>query len=150
MNTSGKFLSLNQNSEEFAAVLDLDLHEFPMPWSTLDWTSLNWAHHQLFGIKNQSELIGFALFNQVPGDDSVHLLKICLKIAARGGPVSQVFWASIIEEFKHRGIKSIYLEVESQNLRALGFYRKSGFTLLRIIKGYYSNGDDAHTMQLTL
>lgn len=150
MNTFGRLLNLSSGSEEFQDVLNLDQHDFPKPWSMQDWGSLNWSHHQLFGIKKETELVGFALFSQIPGDDSVHLLKICLKSSLRGGPDTQIFWTALIEELKLKGVRSIYLEVESRNARAIGFYRKSGFQLLRIIKTFYSNGDDAHTMQLIL
>jgi ribosomal protein S18 acetylase RimI-like enzyme len=48
------------------------------------------------------------------------------------------------------GAKSIYLEVELPNQRAIGFYKKLGFVSLRTIKRYYSDATDALTMQMII
>lgn len=150
MNTTGKLIRLNPAHLDFSKILQLDLEQFPRPWTTKDWIGLNWNHHLLFGWKVENETIGFVLFSSIPGDDSAHLLKICVEIGVRGQGVSLAFWHTCLKELHLIGIKSIYLEVESHNLRAIGFYKKLSFETLRTIKGYYSDGADAVTMQMTV
>jgi ribosomal-protein-alanine N-acetyltransferase len=41
---------------------------------------------------------------------------------------------------------SIYLEVRISNIPAIRLYEKYGFRKARIIKGYYSDGEDAYVM----
>ena len=149
MNTTGKFTGLNPAHLDFPEVLELDQTQFPRPWSAKDWQELNWCHHLLFGWQLENQLVGFALFSFIPGDDSAHLLKICVQTYLRGLGTAQAFWESCQSHLKTAGTKSIYLEVEALNPRAIGFYNKLGFETLRKVKGYYSDGSDAVTMQMT-
>lgn len=150
MNTTGKILQLTPAHLDFSQVLDLDQEEFPRPWTAKEWGSLNWNHHALYGRKTGSKIIAYALFSTVSGDDLSHLLKICVKSDHRGQGTSLDFWQACRSSLKAHGTKSIYLEVESHNVRALAFYRKVGFQTLRTIKSYYSDGADAITMQMTI
>jgi ribosomal protein S18 acetylase RimI-like enzyme len=86
----------------------------------------------------------------VTGDNVAHLLKICLCPPYRGTEISKGFWISLLNELKQLGMSSVYLEVESTKLRAIKFYKKNNFEQLRVIKGFYSSGGDALTMNLTL
>lgn len=45
---------------------------------------------------------------------------------------------------------SIYLEVRVTNYPAISLYEKFGFKKVRVIKGYYSDGEDAYVMVLRL
>jgi ribosomal protein S18 acetylase RimI-like enzyme len=56
----------------------------------------------------------------------------------------------MIHQLQIKGFRSVYLEVEATNFRAKSFYEKVGFNLLRRNKGYYSSGEDALIMSLTL
>lgn len=150
MNTTGNIQSLTSQSLQFAQVLELDQRDFPRPWKAEDWTGMNWNHHLLYGWETGEGIQGFALFARIPGDDTAHLLKICVASQHRGTGLTQEFWKTCLDKLKVLKIKSIYLEVESPNQRAIKFYQKSGFTMLRTIKAYYSDGTDALTMQMTI
>lgn len=150
MNTTGKFEVIGPQSLLFSKVLALDLEHFPKPWAKKDWLELNWHHFKLFVFSESGEVLSFALFQSIPGDDAAHLLKICVRPSHRGSLVSSQFWQSCLQELKKSSFRSIYLEVESPNQRAIGFYQKVGFQTLRLIKGYYSDGTDALTMQMTI
>lgn len=129
-----------------ARILELDQRYFPYPWTESQWKELNPANHLLFSHGNE----GFALFMRIPGDEMAHLLKICLRPENRGYGEALKFWDEILKELRDKGIKSIYLEVEAGNHRARGFYSKIGFKKLRQIPGYYSDGEDAVTMDLDI
>ena len=150
MNSIGKLLRVDSHEVIIEKVKEIDLKHFPNPWSHSEWTSLNWAHHHLYTFNLGEEILGFALFSIVAGDDVAHLLKICLCPSYRGTEVSKGFWISLLNELKQLGMSSVYLEVESTNLRAIKFYKKNNFEQLRVIKGFYSSGGDALTMNLTL
>jgi len=150
MNIIGRPIRLFPKDLDFQKILELDKEHFPMPWTSKGWEELNWSHHLLFGWYAENQLVGFALFNLVLNDDTAHLLKICLQPGQRGLGSSQVFWECCCENLRVLKAKTVYLEVESQNLRAIGFYKRLGFESLRSIKGYYSDGTDATTMQITI
>ncbi len=45
------------------------------------------------------------------------------------------------------GVERIILEVRKSNSSGVEFYKKNGFTVLREIKNYYDNGEDAYSME---
>jgi ribosomal-protein-alanine N-acetyltransferase len=151
MNITGKFIELHKADIIFwPQVLELDSGSFPRPWKISDWESLNWSHHILVISALDQELRGFALFSLIPGDETVHLLKICIKKSYRGSSEAQFFWNEITDYLKDKIVKEVFLEVEAPNLAAIKFYQKVGFVSLRTIKSFYSDGADALTMNLTL
>lgn len=147
MSTTG---SISASAFLEAGVFELDQHFFPRPWKIEDWRGLNPLHHKLFLRKEESVLLGFSLFGLLPADETAHLLKICLDPRVRGSGEALLFWGEILQELKESGVKSIFLEVEEPNLRAIAFYQKVGFSKLRTIKSYYSDGTSGVTMSLTL
>lgn len=148
MNTTGNLLELSDSSDLNEIVM-MDERYFPHPWKMSQWMELDFGHHLLYTWNNK-RLEGFALFSFVSGDDTAHLYKIQVDPAFQGQGVSMAFWSGIMENLRQKGAKSVYLEVESGNERAVGFYKKVGFTCLRRVKSYYSNGSDGLMLQITL
>lgn len=143
-------MNISGNSpQELQSLACFDQLYFPHPWTTEQWLGLNLHHHLIFTCSN-SQLDGFALFHRVANDETVHLLKICIHPEVRGSGAASEFWAEILKDLRSKSVKSIFLEVETTNQRAIGFYRKMGFQDLRLIKRFYSDGADAFTMQLML
>jgi len=56
----------------------------------------------------------------------------------------------LIEYFKKKNLKKISLHVRKNNLAAISFYKNLGFQILKTIKNYYQNGDDAYLMKRNL
>ncbi len=143
-------MNISGNSpEELRSLASFDQLHFPHPWTTEQWLELNFHHHLLY-VRGKSKIEGFALIQRVRDDETAHLLKICLCPESRGSGQSLQFLDEILHDLRSKSVKSIFLEVETSNLRAIGFYRKSGFQTLRPIKAFYSDGADAFTMQLML
>lgn len=149
MNITGSLKRLSSSDFVFGNIIELDQKEFPRPWSCEDWQNLNWDHHFLFGWFFESEVAGFVLVGHVPGDNVAHLLKICLKAGYRGSGASLGMWESLLNALKPLGIKSIFLEVEADNSRAIGFYKKIQFKQIRVVRAFYSDGKDGLMMLLT-
>lgn len=131
-------------------LIKIDQDYFPQPWSEQQWLGMDRNQHLLFTFRLQNQLVGYALFGLVNGDDVAHLYKILIIPKKRGEGTSGRFWSCIKQELLKKGVKTIYLEVEASNGRAIGFYHKKGFQILRKSKGYYSTGEDALIMTLTL
>jgi len=49
-----------------------------------------------------------------------------------------------------RGVSRYRLQVDVSNSTAIGFYRRSGFLMLKTLKGYYGDGADAFLMEKML
>jgi ribosomal protein S18 acetylase RimI-like enzyme len=147
MNTTGK---LRSHSQVTTDIILLDQEHFPGPWQQEQWLGLNLSQHLLFSWEVDSTTLGFALFGALTGNDTAHLYKILIHPAFQKQKQAQAFWSNICHELKARAFSKVYLEVAATNLRAISFYQKSGFILLRTVRAYYSNGEDGLTMELTL
>lgn len=144
MNTIGKISEEIPNEE----ILSLDQQHFPQPWTDSQWRQLK--NFKLFTWRHNGQLVGFALFGINPGDDVAHLFKLLILPSERGTNQMTLFWDGILEKLKILELSSVYLEVECENQRAIGFYKKNGFAVLRKNKAFYSSGQDAWIMSLTL
>ncbi|MBS7648702.1 ribosomal protein S18-alanine N-acetyltransferase [Candidatus Bathyarchaeota archaeon] len=48
------------------------------------------------------------------------------------------------------GVKECYLEVRISNAPAISLYKKIGFKIERVIRGYYADGESAYLMRVKL
>lgn len=48
----------------------------------------------------------------------------------------------------HYGVKDCYLEVRVSNEAAINLYKKLGFKIERVIRGYYADGENAYLMRI--
>lgn len=150
MNTTGKLEVVLKDDAHWSSLVNMDQAYFPRPWTADSWKSLDLNHHLLYAWMAGNKLAGFALFSAPRGDETAHLLKILVIPELRDSGNAGLFWEKIRDELLQNHFSSVYLEVEESNGRAQGFYRKLGFSLLRRVKSYYSDGADAVMMQLTL
>lgn len=146
MNTTGEILKFPISEE----IIALDHQFFPQPWTLKQWRELKPEHFRLYGHRQEGKLMGFCLFQIVPGDNLAHLLKIITDPQFQGLGITHSFWKYVCQELISTGIERVFLEVESTNSRALQFYQRQGFVFIRRVMQFYSNGDSADIMQLTL
>ena len=133
-------------SAEWSQVLALDLQFMPQPWSETQWRELN-SHDRVCLLIEDEALVGFALHRLSPWEGLAHLFKITLHPDHRGGGKAQKFWLEQEDYLRTEKIARVFLEVAVSNTTAAGFYRKLGFQILRRIPGFYSNGDEAFSME---
>ena len=147
MNISGK-VQIEYFGRE---VFELDTEQFPQPWNLSQWNDLDYKNNRLYTFRSvEGELLSFALFGITAGDDVAHLYKILTREQLRGTAVSMDFFSSLVRGLRSDGYKSIYLEVEVNNKRAIRFYEKMGLKGLRLSKSFYSFGEDALIMTIML
>ncbi|MEM1602187.1 MAG: ribosomal protein S18-alanine N-acetyltransferase [Candidatus Bathyarchaeia archaeon] len=48
------------------------------------------------------------------------------------------------------GVKECYLEVRVSNTPAINLYKKVGFKIERVIRGYYADGENAYLMRIKI
>lgn len=64
----------------------------------------------------------------------------------RGRGLATELMKSLLEYLRQRGVRKVFLEVESTNLPAIRVYEKCGFKRSGLRKGYYGTGRDAILM----
>ena len=53
----------------------------------------------------------------------------------------------IIQRLKEKSVKEVFLHTQRKNRAASSFYKKLGFRIIKIVKNYYRNGDNAYLMR---
>lgn len=134
------------DSEVSEDLIELDIQYFPFPWSYESWKGFDPQINKLFKIVDQENLVGFALFQSVPGDDCAHLHKILILPRERGRGLAKESLKVMMKELAEMGWCKVYLEVESSNQPAVRLYQALGFQVLREIKNFYGSGRHALAM----
>lgn len=150
MSITGKLIRVSPGSEHWGHILKMDQSFFSRPWTRPQWEDTDWSQNLLFGWELLEKPIGFALFFHLAGDSTAHLLKIFMDPSGRGQGGTVLFWRELAAILLERGVKEVYLEVGEKNVRAISFYQKIGFSKLRELRSYYSDGSNAVSMSLTL
>lgn len=75
--------------------------------------------------------------------DEAEIGNICVLPEYRGMGVGKSLLNDLMDELKSRGIVTVFLEVESDNVNAIALYEKAGFTRYNSRKDYYGEGRDA-------
>jgi ribosomal-protein-alanine N-acetyltransferase len=83
-----------------------------------------------------NKIIGYVIF-WVIGED-VQINNIAIHPDFRGMGVGEQVLRQVIEQVRFRGARLITLEVRPSNSAALALYKKLGFRLMGIRRGYYT------------
>jgi len=79
-----------------------------------------------------------------------HVLNLAIDPPYRGRGLGTELLQAGLNYLGSLGARRVELEVRTQNREAIRLYRKFGFSIEQLISHYYSNGDDAYLMELSL
>jgi ribosomal-protein-alanine N-acetyltransferase len=83
--------------------------------------------------------------------DECHIVRIAVTGHFRRKGVAQSLFDRLFDECGARKVSKFYLEVRASNAPSLNLYRKAGFSVVRIRKGYYAdNNEDAIIMERSM
>lgn len=142
------------SSAQFNTLFELDQHHFPVPWTKQAWQSYFESHNDYlitayFG-PNSPEILGFALWQNSVADSFAHLLKIVVDSHSRQMGAGEKIMKASLAALHTKQIKDYFLEVEEQNGAALALYKKMGFKTIHKKEKFYSNGEAALIMTLSI
>lgn len=107
----------------------------------------------LYDPMNDSQVFKFALVKEGAGYvsvsgviDEAEIGNIVVAPECRGRGYGRLLLEELENILAGRGIRKIFLEVESTNQRALSLYRSCGFAEYGVRNGYYGEGRDALLM----
>jgi [ribosomal protein S18]-alanine N-acetyltransferase len=90
---------------------------------------------------------GFIVAHQAP---TGHVITIDVMAEARRSGVGSLLLRAAEERLRAAGSKAVGLETAVDNLAALAFYKRHGYSVVRTWPRYYSNGVDALVMNKPL
>ncbi len=130
-------------------ILKIEKDSFPYPWDrkTFEKILLNTHHIFTIGVEDNG-ILGYII--AMREWDELHILNLAVRKQYRKIGIGHSFLHLIIKEAKKTGIKNIYLEVRINNETAISLYKSFGFTINKVIPGYYYGKEDAVVMELCL
>jgi len=76
-----------------------------------------------------------------------HIVSIAVLPEYRRRGIAKKLMSNVLETLKNRyKSNEVYLEVRVSNVPAINLYEKLGFEKVKVIKGYYLDGEDAYIM----
>jgi len=95
--------------------------------------------------KKAQKIIGFIVGVKI-NPKTAKILMLSVSELYRKQNIGSALLARFLREILIENIKNIELEVRIDNMKAIQFYKKYGFKVIKKRKGFYQNGEDAYTM----
>ncbi|HUV04447.1 MAG TPA: ribosomal protein S18-alanine N-acetyltransferase [Armatimonadota bacterium] len=132
--------------EDVETVAELDKKCFPSPWSASAYA--NEVHNlsaYYIVARTNSRIVGYGGMWLII--DEAHITTLGVDPEYRGRKIGERVLANLLDEAIHRGARRATLEVRKSNELAQNLYRKYGFRVAAIRRGYYTNNyEDAIVM----
>lgn len=153
-------------------VMEIERRSFPTPWPAGLLRGYLGEEGFMVG-EEEGEVVGYILtglrtpsffsrlerrtrllFRREREDDpdlhTGHVMNLAVDPAHRRRGLGTELLQAGLAYLKDIGAEQVELEVRTGNREAIQLYRKFGFSIERLINHYYSNGDDAYLMRLSL
>lgn len=108
---------------------------------------LNLQHYLFYKLNFDDEIKGFFIF-LISGND-IEIIKLVVDKKHHHNGWGSKMLNFIIDYGICNNYENVFLEVNSNNIKAYNLYKKYGFQLIRIIKNYYGQ-EDAVVLQRQL
>jgi len=125
--------------DDIDSVLEVEKASFLTPWSRQAFVSelANQGFTQYFVALAEDQVVGYAGMWIII--DEAHITNIAVRPQQRGKKIGEALLIKILEESERAGCTGITLEVRISNETAQNLYRKFGFQVQGIRKGYYTD-----------
>jgi len=94
--------------------------------------------------------VGGFIVAEADNRGSGHIITIDVVKAARRSGVGSLLLQAAEDRLRAARCRSVELETAVDNVSALSFYKRHGYSVIKIFPGYYSNGVDALVLQKDL
>jgi len=134
--------------ENYSNVFFMELHErFPETFivAEMDGRVIGYI---MCRIEGGFPGLGFGPFN---AGKKGHIISIAVLPEYRHKGIGRALVSEVLHSMlAHHGARSCYLEVRVSNKSAVDLYKKLGFEIERMVRGYYSDGENAYIMSKKL
>jgi ribosomal-protein-alanine N-acetyltransferase len=134
--------------EDLDQILEIEREAFPDPYDRFTFTQLLTMEPGGFLVAEEGgRVLGYIVAASKAGDAMIY------SIAVRAGTQRRGIGRLLMEaelDYLSKKVVRVYLQVSVNNMAAIALYKRFLFTETRRLRKYYSNGDDAILMYLTL
>jgi ribosomal-protein-alanine N-acetyltransferase len=112
------------------------------------------APKAFFVAEYEGEIVGYIMcriergisgFGRMPVKKG-HIVSVAVLKTIRHKGIGTALITAGMEGMKDYGASEFFLEVRKANEDAIGVYEKLGYTVRRVLRGYYRDGEDAYLM----
>ena len=144
-----KGLTLKALNEHHASqVLALEVAVFDEPWAERS------IHNQLKHCRGfncglfdgQEQLLAYAAFSVLLDESELYRLAVHPSLRRQG--IARAFMLNLFEQLKEKDVTRCLLEVNENNVAAVGLYEQLGFTVDGVRKGYYDGPEGPENAKL--
>ena len=133
------------------AVLGIELAVQAYPWTRGNFMdALNYGYVCCVD-EDDGTIRGYAIM--MPAVDEAELLDISVAAAWQRKGLGKTIINEMLQKAREMNIKRVFLEVRPSNVAAIALYKRSGFDLIGVRRGYYQNAngsEDALVMSYEL
>ncbi|WP_455368950.1 ribosomal protein S18-alanine N-acetyltransferase [[Eubacterium] cellulosolvens] len=123
-------------------ICEIENSSFPEPFSDHYLADLGKLYSDTFLIAEWNyDAVGYIVAKT--DCSRAHILSIAVENKWRRKQIGFILLQMLIIKLKSKRINEIILEVEKNNIPAKKLYERIGFKLIKEIKNYYLNGEDA-------
>ena len=128
-------------------VLEIERSCFNDPWTkdNFEYEIKENLFSRSYVYEEEGKILGYGMMWIL--FESADITNIAVREDSRNKGIGSALLSHMEEEAKREGVEFLHLEVRLSNTKAISLYEKSGFEVLRLRKGYYSdNFEDAYEM----
>jgi [ribosomal protein S18]-alanine N-acetyltransferase len=134
-------------------VLLIENDVYPHPWTRGNFLDSLYSGYDCWTLQDETErILGYFLAMRIV--DEIHLLNLAVRRDMQGCGMGVLLLDNVAMLAQKNGMDSILLEVRLSNKRALTIYKRYGFCMIGLRKGYYPAScgirEDAVIMRLKL
>ena len=122
------------------AIYQLEHEGSTYPWNRANFINSINSSHRCLGLIQQGTLLAHAIISINPFE--AELLLITVAKQAQGKGLGRLLLNTVIHQLSGK-VHDLFLEVRSNNQRAIGLYESLGFNQLGVRKNYYPDGENA-------
>jgi ribosomal-protein-alanine N-acetyltransferase len=139
-------------TEDLKPVLQIENHLYPSPWTEENFKAELIKPYSHFLVltddETDTQIAGYIVFWTL--FDECQILNIAVDLPFRGMGFAKQMLRKAASLAINKGIRKLVLDVRKSNMAAIQLYQNLNFSITHIRKGFYSNGDDAYQMTLSL
>ena len=154
-----KFTVREFRPEDLESVMLINKVCLPENYSPDFFMEHHWENPRIFLVAQIGEkVVGYNMCRIESGISNIkrdfakkgHVISIAVLEDYRGMGIGQKLMEEGMKNVRECGASEIYLEVRQSNLPAIQLYRKLGFRAVRVLEGYYRDGENAYMMAANL
>ncbi|MBU2560164.1 ribosomal protein S18-alanine N-acetyltransferase [archaeon] len=127
---------------DIGRVYEIESRSFKDPYHPVFLLNLYETYPRTFLVALENEMVvGYVISRTI--NAAGHIIAIAVDPIKRRREIGKTLMVETMKRLRGCGVNNIWLEVRKSNIDAIEFYRKLGFVKGGIVRGYYSDSEDA-------